>query len=505
LLHSLRFRLTLWNLTILAASLTIFGVGLSFSNQRRMWLDIERDLDMRSHRAANMGPPGPRAPGQFNPPDQPGDGNVPRGPGSANRPQAMGQGGFFRPPPGEGQYDPLGFLRRPQVYDREGHSIGPSASDPVFDPAARLEALKGHPVFTTVSIDGVRARVLTMPRFGPDGEVNGTIQVARDLQDYDTLWAAQLRTLFLMLPLALIAAGVGALFLTNRALKPVAEVTQAAKEISAQDLDRRLEVEGKDELSELATTFNGMIQRLDSSFKQLNSAYAELEHLYENQRRFTADASHELRTPLTRLRLATSSALESNADPRAALEVADQAAESMSKLVQQLLVLSRADAGSLGLQLRPADLRLIASNAIQMLPASASQRIETRFAEEPVNVCGDEDHLERVFLNLLENALRHTPETGKITVAVGLDGGGRAVASVSDTGEGIAPEHLAHVTERFYRVDTARARADGGSGLGLAICKSIVEAHGGSLRVDSELGKGTTVTLGLPAEISKKT
>jgi two-component system, OmpR family, sensor kinase len=484
---SFRWRLTLWNLFILAFALAVFGLGLSITNTRRVSSDIDRELEMRARRAqGGMGPgqngmgPGGR------PPD--GDGfGLPLPPEQGQQP-----GGMDR--------DPGGYLRRPQFTDRSGQPIGRGPLQRPFDPVSLDAAQRGERLYSTVEIAGERVRVLSVPWLTPDGP-RGAIQVARELRDYDLLWSAQVRTLLILLPIALLAAGGGALFLTNRALKPVADVTQAAASIGEQDLSRRLPVSGDDELAGLAQTFNEMIARLEASFANLRAAYAGLEESYENQRRFTADASHELRTPLTRLRLATSSALAGTLtvdEARKTLQVADAAAESMAILVQQLLVLSRADAGDLGLQRRDLDLRVVASDAMSHCPTPKGHVLVPEFPSDPVMVSGDEDHLRRVFLNLIENAVRHTPSEGRITVSVRRRGD-RAVATVEDTGDGISPEHLPHVFDRFFRADKARSRDDGGSGLGLAICKSIVEAHGGDIRIDSRVGIGTTVTVEIPS------
>lgn len=374
----------------------------------------------------------------------------------------------------------------------DGKVIDPPATEP-FDAKAFGPALRSEPIWSTVTAGGVHLRVVSV-RWPRGDETDGIIQVSRDLTDFDRLQAAQMGTLLILLPLALLAAGFGAMFLTNRALKPIAEVTKAAAEISEKDLSRRLPVTGNDEMTELSSTFNGMIGRLETSFEGLKESF-------ENQRRFTADASHELRTPLTRLRLATSSALEPDSTPedyKKALQVADKAANSMSALVQQLLMLSRADAGQLGLQTSPVDCRVIASDAISATPGLDARMVEVHFAEDACMVNGDESHLQRVIGNLLENAVRYTKRGGHIDVAVS-HGPEEVVMEVKDDGEGIEPEHLQRVFDRFYRADPARSAAEGGTGLGLAICKSIVEAHRGTIDIKSSPGPGTTVRVVLPA------
>src|SRR5436309_9475578 len=170
--------------------------------------------------------------------------------------------------------------------------------------------------------------------------------------EYDRLWQGLVWTLLALLPLSLLVAGMGGLFLTDRALRPVHQVTQAAAQIGVEDLSRRLKVHGRDELAELAATFNGMIARLEAAFEQ--------------QQRFTADASHELRTPLARIKVTTSMALageQSSEEYQTALRIADQAADVMDRLIQQLLLLARADAGQLPIERSRLDLNLVLQEA----------------------------------------------------------------------------------------------------------------------------------------------
>jgi two-component system sensor histidine kinase BaeS len=186
---------------------------------------------------------------------------------------------------------------------------------------------------------------------------------------------------------------------------------------------------------------------------------------------------------------------------RRALATADRAAEAMTNLVGQLLTLARADAGQLVVDRSAVDLRVIVAEGLDEIVGD--RRVETCFAPTEVIVSADPEQLRRVVVNLVGNALRHSPATGSVTVKTGIENG-EALLSVADTGEGIAPEHLPHLGERFYRVDAARNRKDGGAGLGLAICKNIVHAHGGRLTFASQVGVGTTVSVALPLFSEKK-
>lgn len=491
MIRSFRVRLTIWNVAVIAVVLFAFSAGIVYSNQARLAADIDREL---ADRVRNP-PPGPFG--------------GPRGPGPFRGPRGGGQGGDGPPDDGpDNQAVPPRFndpaairfadVRRPRRFDEQGKPLGQMQDEP-FDAKALQAAMRTGPVYTNGVYDGEPIRIYTAPiRQGPNqGQF---IQVARETRDLDRIWSAQLWTLALFLPGAILGAAAGAFFLTSRAIKPIAKMREAAAAISERDLSKRLAVDGQDEFAELGVTFNAMVDRLEESFSNLKTAYASLEEAHETQKRFTADASHELRTPLTRIRLATSAALAETAtaeDRQKALQIADSAAESIGRLVQEMLVLARADAGQLTMHKERIDLRLVATDVMETFAPTGIELVAD-IQDSPVMVQGDAEHLRRVLANLVENALRHT-HAGVVKVTVqGVKGA--ALLQVSDTGEGIAPEHLPHLTERFYRADPSRARADGGVGLGLAICKTIVEAHQGELKIESEVGKGTTVSIRLPAD-----
>lgn len=463
---SLRARLTLLNLVVLAVAMGAFGASLTLITHRRSMAALDSDLMRRAQGTA-------RAP---LPPEM-------RGP-----PPGMGR----REPPGFDPDDPLARYRFALFLASDGTVIRPRRGEAPFDRASLQAAFGGKPTYATVAAEGHRVRVLSYPWRPPDGTL-GAVQVARDLRDLDQFLRDGIAVLAILIPLALLFGGLAARYLAVRALAPMGAVAEAAGAITEHDLSQRLPVHGGDELAELTTTMNGMIDRLESSFASLREAY-------EAQRRFTADASHELRTPLTRLRMATSEALGGQADPaalEAALRIADKAGRDLSTLAEHLLMLSRADVGALTLDRRPTDLRVVAADALDDLPPAWARRVDVRLPDEAVIAELDTDHVRRVALNLLSNALRHTPEGRAIELSV-RDRGEDAELEVRDEGEGVAAEHLPRLGERFYRIDSARAREDGGAGLGLAICKSIVVAHGGSLQIESVLGRGTTVSARFP-------
>jgi signal transduction histidine kinase len=333
----------------------------------------------------------------------------------------------------------------------------------------------------------------------PKGPVLAVLQVAEPLDLTFRELESLTRTLLALVPLALLVAGVSGTFLTQRALLPVRAVAKAAAEIQAEDLSARLEVRGADEFTELSKTFNAMLTRLESAFRRLERAY-------EQQRRFVADASHELKTPLTVIKANTSLALSGGelppAEYRETLEAVDRAVDRTNRIVHDLFLLARSDGGQLPLDLQQLSCRSVleaVTREVRLLfPGGAKLSVED--VPETLSICADPHLLHQMLINLTENALRHTDSVGRVTLSAHRSGESITL-QVTDTGEGIAPEHLPMVTERFYRVDAARERTTvhgGGTGLGLAICRAIAEAHGGTLTLRSEVGQGTTAEVVLP-------
>jgi signal transduction histidine kinase len=293
--------------------------------------------------------------------------------------------------------------------------------------------------------------------------------------------------------LAIVAATLGLTaavgwFLASKAMQPVDSMTREAQRIGeAADFSRRIpEPRRRDEIGRLAGTFNEMLGRLGRAFTV--------------QRQFLADASHELRTPLTAIR-ANVDILLSGADDdpvqrREMLGAIAQESDRMGRLVDDLLALARSDAGQ-----EPARERL--SFDVLLLDVYHQQRrlagdVRLTIAEfEPVELEGDPDRLKQLLLNLIDNARRHTEPRGSVTLNLRRQGDW-AVLEVCDTGSGIDAAHLPHIFERFYRADTSRSRGGGGAGLGLAISREIVEAHGGTIDVQSRVGAGSTFTVKLP-------
>ncbi|MBI4326263.1 MAG: heavy metal sensor histidine kinase [Chloroflexi bacterium] len=334
---------------------------------------------------------------------------------------------------------------------------------------------------------GLFARIMERP-----ARVEHRDVILRILRDESGLRRTQreLADVFMFgLPLAVLLAVVGGWFVARRSLVPVGEMAGRAQEISASSLSQRLPVANPhDELGRLATVFNATLQRLESSFAELC--------------RFAADASHELRTPLTALRAEGEVALNNAREPeqfRQSIGAMLEEAQRLQDLVNSLLTLARGEADQQPLNRVPIELGALTGEVVESLRILADEKHQQLAAElnGEVSVAGDTALLRHALLNLIHNAIRYTPVGGRITVRCSQRDR-EAVIEITDTGEGIAPEHQAKVFDRFYRVDKTRSRAEGGAGLGLAIAKLAVERHGGRIELESTKGQGSTFRVLLP-------
>ena len=338
---------------------------------------------------------------------------------------------------------------------------------------------------TVRSSSGGRFRVRTAP-VAPDF----VLTVAVEEEPVRTALRTLSVILLLSLPAALILAGIGGYLLAGRLLRPVSELAARAGKISAEDLSARLPVENPgDEFGQLAGVINGMLARLEESFDRL--------------RRFTADASHELRTPLTVIRSVGEVALEEDldaADYRDRIGSMLEDVNRLTRLVDSLLVLTRADAGSVALERRPTDAARLAERAAEDMRPLAEEKTQVMAvdSEGAVMILADEATLRLALVNLLDNAIKYTPESGAFDIRTCLRGG-EAVIEVTDDGPGIRSEHGDRIFDRFYRVERARTGLAGGAGLGLAIAKWAVEANGGRIAWESREKRGTTFRLFFPA------
>lgn len=379
-----------------------------------------------------------------------------------------------------------------QLVSGEGAVLETSGDASTIHPALSARALA-----SALKLGVARA---TLP-LGPDRELfrtlgvpvtlNGTRAVLVVTTSLDEANASLHRLLVLILiacPIALLAAAAGGGWLARKALQPVATMTSNASEIGGDRLDERVEVPpGRDELATLARTFNSMLDRLQATV--------------EEQRRFVADASHELRTPLAVMRAELDVSLrtdELSPEARDVLQSALEEVEGMSVTVENLLMMARLDEGRLDLALRPVALDVLVADLVEDLRSLAEARnvhIETTGVAPAV--VADPLRLRLAIRNLIENAVKYTGVGGRVRVGLWAEET-EAGVWVNDTGPGIPPDALPRVFDRFFRVDAARTRAEGGSGLGLAICREVALAHGGWVRAESHVGKGSTFWLGLP-------
>jgi len=325
------------------------------------------------------------------------------------------------------------------------------------------------------------------------GRVTNLVRVGMSLEN---MYKTRRRFLLIMaavLPLGLLLAGGGGWLLARRALRPVDRMTRTALRISGEHLDERLqETESDDELNRLAKTLNDMLGRLDDSFHQM--------------RQFSADASHELQTPLTIIKGEMEVALRSPRSPEEYQRVLKSGLEEIDRinhLVEGLLLLARADAGVLRLDFQPVEIKELLQEIREQMKVVADDHAISLdlILPEPVYVRGDREHLRRLLLNLVNNAIKYTPAGGSVTLS--LDSGPDwASLKVVDTGIGLSKDEQEQIFSRFHRATETRSRDEKGVGLGLNIVRSIVEAHGGRIHVKSTPGQGSTFTVFLPAHHS---
>jgi len=470
---SIRLRLTFWYTTVLATVIIVFGVALYYLLTFTLVNTIDRQLEATASQIAE----------------------------SARLRLSPLSLGTVIEVPGIDVYATPGLYI--QVYDPDsGQSLRSSSlgegSLPV-DEAVLDATLNGQPLWQTTEVGGTKLRIYSSP-LAMDGRVEGVVQVAASIEQVDQ---TQRQLVVILVAGSLVAivlsAGLGAL-LARAALRPIDEITQAALTISrTEDLRRRLDVSGPaDEVGRLAATFDEMLARLET--------------LFTTQRRFIADVSHELRTPLTTIQgnvdILRRGAAE---DPKArqeTLAAIEGEVARMSRLVADLLLLARVDAG-IRLESEPVELDTLLLEVYRQARVM-SDGVEVRLGhEDQAVVVGDADRLRQLLLNLVDNALKYTPPGGRVTLSLFRDRDWVRV-DVSDTGIGIPAEDLEPgpngvplIFERFYRADPARSRAQGGTGLGLSIAHWIARAHGGQITVASQEGQGSTFSVRLPVEQRK--
>lgn len=488
ILHSIRFRLALLFVILLGLVMIVFSVFIYTRQARDLRLVAMANLDANIKRLAGF--MGFVDRGYFNQLPL----TVPSDPQSGES--------FVR------QGDVLAFLDGNGQIIQSWGSLGSENVSQLIPKNLQFETLGRPPTAQFMSLrissDGGNVNyVFAIIPFAPERRLGGYLLLGTPI-DPDHQLTRLMISLGLGILITLSLALLGGFWLADRAMRPVKQITEAARTISETDLNLRLSLNRKDELGELANTFDGMLARLQVAF--------------ERQRQFTADASHELRTPLTIVELETSRLLEakrSSQEYRDAMKVIQSENQFMIRLVNNLLILARMDAGQVVLQREPLDLSDVALEVVErlVLLANKNQVRLSAGALPELPVMGDRAFLMQMLTNLVENAIKYTRgEDRRVLVMAGSRQsrlGSVAWVQITDTGPGIPPEHLAHLFDRFYQVDKARTRqeldllgdsdeAPSGAGLGLAIAQWIAHAHGGEISVQSEPGEGSTFEVSLP-------
>jgi len=362
-----------------------------------------------------------------------------------------------------------------------------------FGPVARQQVRWMNEHLETVELEAARRmRLLSYPLI-ENGSLVGVIQVGQELGPLQQT-IEELRLIYLVVgPFAIFWLCLGCWLLAERTIAPIIEVTEAAQGITADNLTRRLPFGNhQDELSQMVACLNQMLDRLEKSFRRI--------------RQFSGDASHELRTPLTILRGETEVTLrwaKTTDEFRDMLRSNMEEIDRMERIIESLLTLAKSEVGELTLEMKQLSLSdMVQELYLQSRILCEAKQIKVEIdlkVEQEVRIRGDELRLRQMFLNLISNAIKYTPDGGELKIVLAQKND-FAVIDIADSGIGMHAEHLAHIFDRFYRVDKARNRMDGGTGLGLAIVKWIAEAHGGSISVTSEVGKGSSFSVSLPIQ-----
>jgi two-component system heavy metal sensor histidine kinase CusS len=437
---SIGARLTLWYSLVLLAGLALFGAGIWIVVTHSLTASIDERLAAQAKGVATV------LQNDYNP----------------LKPQHLQEelGEYSRATP-EG--------RSIEVWGSRGEVL-------VGAGVAAATASSGHyrTLKTEATVQGLHYRILVA------APLEGTESMLRRLREV-LLWSA---------PLVLLIGSLGGYWMSRRVLQPVDEITRAAQSIGIENLSRRLEVPAAaDELARLSETWNNMLERLEAAVKRLSQ--------------FTADASHELRTPITLIRATAELTLRRERSVetyREALRHIIDESDRTTRLIEDLLLLARADAGLPGLPLDRVELMPLVRDVCeqgQMLAQARQLEISAEAPEQPVYVDANDPALRRLLLLLVDNAVKYTPAGGCITVSVGVELSG-ATVTVRDTGIGIPDTALPHVFERFYRVDESRNREAGGAGLGLSIAQWIAERHHARLEAESVVGRGSAFRVRFP-------
>lgn len=461
MLHSIRGRLTLWLVLLIGLCMAAFALYLYVAVADTLSGDLERTLRVQAQQVA----------------------------------ASFDFGGAEASNDGAGQHTDIGAVDQfatagifVETFDTRGHLLARSSNLGRLrlpDETRASALVRAAPRLITRSVPGGSLLVYSRPAVR-GGQTVGLVLVAASLHEV-TSTTQTLLILLLAGGLGLVLlAALGSGMLVRRGLRPLDEMAAVAEGITARRLDQRLTLRDPPaEVGRLAATFNAMLDRLHDAFA--------------TQRRFVANASHDLRTPLATLRGHSEVLLLDptlNAEAREGLVMMRDEAARMGRMVANLLLLARGDEGR-AIDQRPVELDVLLLEVARQARALAHGVSVTLGHEDQARVLGDADLLKQALLNLVDNALTHTPPGGSVTLSLSV-ADGQVYVAVRDSGPGIPPDDLTHIFERFYRVDHTRPRQSGGAGLGLSIVHWVAEAHGGRVTVQSVVGAGSTFTLVLP-------
>jgi len=460
--RSLRFRITAWYAGLLAGALLVFGISVYLGLERYLNWNLQRTLSADCRTIGT---------------------------------QLLSQHPFKRTNWLETE---INEAYAPEV---NGHFIrvveegvgvlyiSGTPKDGAFDPS-RIPLPNGNEKnhLRKVRLAGGQLLIDTQQFTTPDGS-KFVVESGVPYQQIEVVLHGLLVTFGIYMPFIISLAVVSGYWLMRRSLQPVDEITKRAEGITSTNLSERLPViRTGDELERLSVSLNRMIERLDQAFQHIN--------------RFSADASHELRTPLTILQLELEGIAQSHRlNPSLTDQIGSALEETdrMSHIVENLLAISRLDAGEVKMDKTRLDLGHLAASTAEQMRLLAEEKLILFRSNVATNIYveGDRSRLQQVIVNLVANAIKYTQEGGEVEVNVRGDRG-TAVLEVSDNGVGISAHALPHLFERFYRADKARSRNSGGAGLGLAIVKAICTAHGAEINVSSKEGHGSRFTVELP-------
>ena len=360
-----------------------------------------------------------------------------------------------------------------------------------------LKALTGSKA-TTIEANTEYMDV-AMPVLDEYGNTMYVVYIKDNKQTVRDLNSALITLILQAVAVGLVISVLLSFILSKTLLQPIISMTKAAEAMAGGDFSRKLAVESEDEIGILADTFNNMAHQLKTTLEEIKKSEVL-------RREFVANVSHELRTPLTSIRSYAETLTDISDIPKEMesdfLNVILNESDRMTKIVQDLLTLSRFDAGRDQLTIDEFSLEQSIRDVCGAIALEAKRRgheISLSVEEGLPRISGDKARIEQVLINILTNAVKYTPDGGKIDITAGQDGN-KVLVKISDNGIGIPEEDLSRVFDRFYRVDKARSRESGGTGLGLSIAREIVLRHGGDILIESSAGSGTTVTVVLPIE-----